>query len=124
MDIDAELLTTDTRFFDALLAADAASLYVLLTDDFLIVDVMSGAVHSKADFVRAIVAGVVSFTSIEPAEQQVRLWGDAAVVTGRTRMAGTFDGVPFTASSRYTHVYVRQDGVWRLASAQGTPLAE
>jgi hypothetical protein len=44
------------------------------------------------------------------------------VVVGRTAMRGSFQGAEFVAASRYTHVYV-DDGGWRLASAQGTPIS-
>ena len=43
---------------------------------------------------------------------------------GWTRMRGAYGGAAFEAASRYTHVYVRMDGVWRMASAQGTKIAE
>jgi hypothetical protein len=39
-------------------------------------------------------------------------------------MAGRMDDAQFSAKSRYTHVFVVDDGRWRLASAQGTPIAE
>jgi hypothetical protein len=32
------------------------------------------------------------------------------------------DGTEFSAGSRYTHVYSRADGSWRLVSAQGTEI--
>jgi len=31
--------------------------------------------------------------------------------------------MPFVASSRYTHVYIQQEGRWRMVSAQGTRIA-
>jgi len=41
-------------------------------------------------------------------------------------MSGAFGGVGVAASSRYTHVFVRDgdDGRWRLASAQGTRIGD
>lgn len=38
-------------------------------------------------------------------------------------MSGRYEGTPWSASSRYTHVYIEDQGAWRLASAQGTPIA-
>jgi hypothetical protein len=34
-----------------------------------------------------------------------------------------FGGEVVSANSRYTHVFVKDSGRWRLASAQGTPIA-
>ena len=38
-------------------------------------------------------------------------------------MNGKFQGSPFEADSRYTHVYIEQQARWRLVSAQGTQIA-
>jgi hypothetical protein len=37
-------------------------------------------------------------------------------------MRGRVGEAAFTASSRYTHVFVLQNGAWLLASAQGTQI--
>jgi hypothetical protein len=38
-------------------------------------------------------------------------------------MSGRFENNAFSASSRYTHVYVQTDGRWRMVAAQGTRIA-
>jgi len=63
------------------------------------------------------------FESIERIDSRVRVYGSAAVVTGQTRMGGRYQQQSWSAHSRYTHVYVRGDDGWRLASAQGTAIA-
>ncbi|GIH20576.1 nuclear transport factor 2 family protein [Rugosimonospora africana] len=112
----------DAAFFAALVAGDVAALRALLTEDFLIVDVMSGAVTGRNGFLAALDGGELTFTAVEPAEVVIREYGGTAVVVGRTAMRGSFQGAEFAAASRYTHVYV-DDGGWRLASAQGTPIS-
>ena len=115
--------SADRGFFQALLARDAGSLDRLLTEDFVLIDVMSGSLVEKHAFLELVGGGQLHFETIEPAEVRVRRYGGAAVVTGRTEMAGRFGEEPFSARSRYTHVYAEIDGIWRLASAQGTPIA-
>jgi hypothetical protein len=39
-------------------------------------------------------------------------------------MAGVIGDTPFAASSRYTHVFVDQQGEWRLVTAQGTQILQ
>jgi len=56
-----------------------------------------------------------------PGERSVRGRETVGVVVGRTRMVMRFGPDEVTANSRYTHVFVRDDGSWRLMSAQGTP---
>jgi len=115
---------TDQAFFNALMSADSAALESILTVDFTIVDVMSGGVHTRDAFIGGVGSRVVVFEEIEVLERAVREYEGCAIVAGRTRMRGAFGGEPFGAHSRYTHVFVRQDGQWRLASAQGTPVAD
>lgn len=115
----------EDRFFDALAAGDAGRIEDLLHDDFLIVDIMTGGVADRASFVAALRDRIVAFDRVELVERHTRRYGDSAVIVGRTEMSGTFGGAPFAAASRYTHVLVRDgDDRWRLASAQGTRIAD
>jgi ketosteroid isomerase-like protein len=77
----------------------------------------------KPAFLTAVGSGHVKFETIEPAEQLVRLYPPTIVITGRTQLKGTFGGHPFAVESRYTHVYVNQNGEWRLVAAQGTKIS-
>jgi ketosteroid isomerase-like protein len=124
MNGDADPLAADDAFFRALVAADGAALDALLADDFAIIDVMRGAEADKAAFVAVVGGGQVVFDSIEPADRRVRLYDRTAVITGRTSMSGSFAGAPFSAASRYTHVFVDHGGEWRLVAAQGTQISE
>jgi hypothetical protein len=47
-----------------------------------------------------------------------------ALVSGRTRMTGSWDGKPFGSHYRYVDVYVRKDRQWRVASVQITEIKE
>ena len=116
-------LVTDGEFFTALIEADARTLEGILTDDFILIDVMSGSEISKPAFLAVIASGQIKFESIEPAENRVRIYQTTAIITGRTEMKGKVGDAPFAASSRYTHVYVSQQGAWRLATAQGTQIS-
>lgn len=122
MDERAALLSRDQDFFEALVTADTPRLDNLLADDFILVAIADGAVVTKKDLVDAVSSGAVVFPAIQsfPDEAVVRVIGDVGVVVGRTAMNFT-NGTEFTAASRYTHVYARDNGsAWRLVSAQGT----
>ncbi len=116
-------LSEDT-FFEALVGGDADRLEALLVDDFVIVDVASGAAVEREAFVAAVRDEVVTFDAIELVERSIRRYGDAAIVVGRTAMRGAVAGGGFELASRYTHVLLRdRSGRWLVASAQGTPIA-
>ena len=123
-DIDTrEVLACDESFFTALLAADHDLLGTILADDFVIIDVLSGQVARREELLGAISSGQLRFTEVTryAEERSVRLRDSAAVVAGRTQMVMRYQGNEVTAQSRYTHVYTRDSGRWRLMSAQGTP---
>jgi len=117
-------LSAERAFFAALLAGSEADLKAILADDFVLVDVMSGSEISKLELLTVVGMGQLRFTKIDVHESRVRRYPPGtAVVNGRTEMAGWFGESAFSAHSRYTHVYVRMDGRWRLVAAQGTPIA-
>lgn len=113
---------TEEKFFDALLRADTMTLGRILTDDFILVDVMAGSLILKVALLDALASGQLKFDSIDMLECNPRQYGDAAITVGATRMRGRFADAPFATHSRYTHVFLRQNGVWRMASAQGTQI--
>src|SRR5262249_29383597 len=118
-----DALATERRFFTALLEADVDALDRLLADDFLLIDVMGGSEVPKVALLAVIGSGQLVFESITPLDSLWRSCPGTAGATGRTRMSGRFEGTPFAVSSRYTHVYVEQQGRWRLVAAQGTQIA-
>lgn len=125
-DTRAAVLASDDAFFGALLAADLTALADVLTEDFVIVDVMSGGVTERGALLEALASNVVRFVDIvrDAAEALVRTRPGVAIVIGRTEMTMRLGPDVVTARSRYTHVFAEEDGRWRLLSAQGTPLAD
>jgi ketosteroid isomerase-like protein len=64
-------------------------------------------------------------TQTEPStvdEVDVRVFGDAAVVTGRTRARGTQSGVPYDITLRFTDVFMRRAGQWQAVASHATQI--
>jgi hypothetical protein len=57
--------------------------------------------------------------SLASDELSVRSFGDAAVVTGRTR-ATTAGEKPETVTLRFTDVFIRRNGRWQVVASQAT----
>jgi ketosteroid isomerase-like protein len=117
----ADVLAAEREFFLSLTKPDAPALHRLLTDDFNLV-ALNGAILDRSALLAAVEGGQLQFETIQPVESAVRFYGSVAVVTGRTEMSGHSGEAPFYFKSRYTHVYAEQEGRWRLAAAQGTPI--
>jgi hypothetical protein len=123
MDTKPDPLAADRAFFTALISANLNSLDSLLVEDFLLIDILTGSEITKPMLLAAVGSSQVKFDAIEAVESRLRMYAaTTAVVTGRTEMRGRVGEASFTASSRYTHVFVAQDGHWALASAQGTQI--
>ena len=122
MDDESSALPTERKFFASLNRADVQTLDSILAEDFLLIDVMTGSEITKSALLAVLGSGQLKFETIDPLEQRIRTYGETAVVTGRTQMSGRFQENPFTASSRYTHVYVKAEPQWRMVSAQGTQI--
>lgn len=55
-------------------------------------------------------------------DQKVRLYGDAAIVTGITTVKGTAAGEAFAADFQFTDTYVRRGEHWLLAASHASRL--
>jgi ketosteroid isomerase-like protein len=116
----------DASFFEALVERDIPTLEALLAEDFMIVDVTSGSVHTRAAFLEAISGRMVTFQEIKtfPDETLVRLAGPGTgIAIGRTAMSfSDAQGALTEVASRYSHVFRADGESWQLISAQGTPI--
>lgn len=121
---EGAVLAAETTFFDALLAGDQLALERILSDDFMLIDVMTGSEIQKPILVDVVSSRVLEFLKIDRLESTVRFFGSTAVVTGRTHMEGRYHKTPFESSSRYTHLFFLEPDGWKMVSAQGTPISD
>lgn len=54
----------------------------------------------------------------------IRLYGEVALLSGRTRVTGRYAGTPFAVHYRDIDLYVRSGGQWRICSVQTTGIAK
>ena len=111
---------TDRRFA-AMVRADTAELDRLLAPDLTYTH-SNGRVETREKFLASIASKALVYRSIEPSEVEIRLYGDAAVATGRVEMKVSTGGQDQAFAARFTAVYVRQEGTWRLTVWQTTRL--
>ena len=124
MNIEPDPVAVDRQFFTWLAEANVRAVDELLTNDFLLIDVMRGGEIPKAALLAALTSGDLEFESIEPADVRCRAYPNTVIVTGRTKMRIKYQQTRAAVHSRYTHVYIMIDGQWRLAAGQGTPIQD
>jgi len=101
---------------------NVSTLAPMLSDDLVYVHT-SGTVDSKASFLEKIRSGALRYHSIQPRDVRARTYGDTAVVTGAAKMDVTAGGSDRHLDIRYTSVYVRRSGGWRLVSWQSSVIS-
>jgi ketosteroid isomerase-like protein len=122
---DATDVATLTRLSDdwdnAIVRKDEKAIADNMAEDFRIIDGY-GNVDSKKGFVADIIDPKLTIDPYTVEEFSVRLYGDTALLSGRTHMTGKHDGKPFESNYRYIDIYVRTKGEWKIVSVQITRL--
>src|SRR4030095_8614646 len=57
-------------------------------------------------------------------EVEVRLFGEAAVVSGRTHAVGEFDGQRYDVRIRFTDVFIKRRGEWQAVASHASLLGD
>jgi len=105
----------DNERIQAQIHADAAALEQIYADDFIGVG-PSGTVRTKAQVISDFTSGDLRFQSITTDDVRVRVYGNAAVETGRSTMDGQDKGKSVPHDTRFTRVWIKQQGRWRLVA--------
>lgn len=94
-----------------------------LADDWAVTD-PAGRHLTKAEVLAELDSGERKLVSGTIDDVKVRLYGDTAVVTGRTLAAGSYQGTRVSVKLRFTDVFVKQNGNWRAVASQATLIGE
>ena len=115
---DQEIIKLEQAVTDAQFKKDRAALERLLADDYLYTH-SNGSVLNKAQEITESMSSEVRWTDSKLADLKVRIFGDAAVLTGRQTIQGTAKGyVP--GPRRITDMFVKRSGRWQWAGGQAT----
>lgn len=119
-----ERLTALSDAWDkAIVRKDRPAIEGNMAEDFRQID-RAGNVETKASFVEGLVSPDLQIDPYTVEDFDVRLYGDVALLSGRTRMTGKYQGKPFTSHYRYIDIYVKRDGAWKIVSVQISPIPD
>jgi len=113
--VDQAIRQLDNERIQAQIAADALALDRIYADDFIGVG-PSGTVRTKLQVISHFTSGNLKFQSITADDVQVRVYGNTAVETGLSTMTGQDKGKAVPRDTRFTRVWVKQQGRWRLVA--------
>ena len=113
--VEQAIRQLDNERIQAQIGADAATLDRIYADDFIGVG-PSGTVRTKPQVLLDFTSGDLKFQSITTEEVQVRVYENTAVETGLSTMVGQDRGKAVPRRTRFTRVWINQDGHWRLVA--------
>ena len=113
--VDQAIRQLDNERIQAQIHADAKALDRIYAEDFIGVG-PSGTVRTKPQVLSDFTAGSLKFQSITTDEVQVRVYENTAVETGLSIMIGQDKGKAVPRDNRFTRVWVKQKGQWRLVA--------
>jgi ketosteroid isomerase-like protein len=120
---EQELIKLENEWADAWVKSDVAFNDRIMADDFTWTSPW-GMVFTKADDLALVRSGEDVITSWALADMNVRVYGDAAVVTGRDTIKETYKGKDVSSQYRWTHTWVKRDGRWQCVAGHSSEIAQ
>jgi ketosteroid isomerase-like protein len=114
---DKEILELEAQRCAAILGKDEAALRRLLHDDMIYTH-STGLADTKSTFIDAVCAGKFDYKRIEHSKEQVRMYGDAALVSGQASIDIDVEGVPRKLNLCYLAAWTRTRDGWKFVAWQ------
>ena len=111
----AEVTRLEAVWNDAHLRSDASGLDRLWADE-LVAILPKMTPLSKKDALAFLRSGRMKFLRYESSDVAVRVYGDAAVATGRLLRSRELGGQTTQDNWRFTKVYIRRAGQWHVVA--------
>ena len=89
----------------AILNGDAAALDRMTADDYTFIT-LRGELRTKSEIVKGFRSGSFKYESRQISDVTIRVYGDTAVVTGRSNQKGMENGKDYSGDYPFTRVYV------------------
>src|SRR5882724_9939279 len=118
---DAEIVALEAALRAAQLAADVEALDRLIADELLFTG-PDGQLATKAQDLAAHRCGALRIREHVPTDLRIRrLSSDAAIVALRADLTVEVQGSTITGRYRYTRIWAREEGQWRVAGGHVAP---
>lgn len=113
----------EAQWQKAELHGDTNTMESMLSDDYLGI-YADGTLATKTETLEDTKSGEIRFTRIDTSDRKIRVYGSTAVVVSRAEVQGTINGEDISGRYRYTRVYHRSNGVWKIVSFEASPMHE
>ncbi len=116
-----EILKIEARRAEALLKSDVDTLEQILSEDFTYIH-GNGRSDTKSAYLEPIRSGRTKYLAADFDYEDTRIYDSTALLMGRARLRLRRQDGEIDLQSRFTVVYVRQDGSWQPIAWQSTRL--
>lgn len=122
LSVEDHLRRAERARFDAMVARDATRLDALLARELSYTH-GDGRVVDKATFIADLTSGDVAYLDIQPTGMTVRVFADAAIVTGAAAMRVVNKGSPAQIRIVYTTTHIKRHDSWQMVAWHATRIA-
>ena len=122
-DVATELQNIEDQLVAAWVAGDPSVHQRVLSEDWSVIDAQ-GRIRNKAEVLEEMFRPGERQISGHIDEVNVRAYGDWAIVTGKTHVAGRYEGNDIKVTLRFMDVFRRTEGKWQVLASQATLLNE
>ena len=114
---EKQILELEAERCAAMLAGDEPVMRRLFHEDMIFTH-SSGLVETKASFIGSITSGKFDYKRIEQSKEQVRLYGDTALVSGQAVIDIDVDAMPRKLNLCYLAAWTRTQEGWKFVAWQ------
>jgi len=122
-DVAKELTQIEQKLVKAWLGGDRKTVESILAADWSVID-LTGRVLTRTQVLQELGSGERKIESGSVDDLNVRTFGNVAIVTGRSVLAGSYQGTRVSVVQRFTDVFANRDGRWQIVASQGTQVAQ
>lgn len=113
----------DLDWTNAYPSRDTAVFTRVIADDWMGIN-PDGTTSNKTQQIDEIKSGAFAVESMKSSDVKIRVFGNAAVITGLGTLTGKQKGKDVSGDYRYMDVYVKREGKWQAVASQVTAVAK
>ena len=118
-----EFQTIEDKFNEAVISNNLDEISKCIATDWVLVDAQGGIIP-KERFYYVVEQGLLKHTTMTKEILRVKIYDNIALVTGRGKNTGTWQGQPIQADEWITDVYKKENDNWVCVLTHLTPVAQ
>ena len=118
-DAEQEVVRIEREMLAATLKGDSSANERYLADNFVFT-APDGASMGKPELIQSLKSGDLKLAAASLDDLRVQIYGDTVIVTYSSNDKGTYKGKNISGKSRWTDVFVKQKGQWKIVASHGS----